>query len=195
MQQQQRQQQQQQRQQRQPQQKQTAAAAVAQPQPPPQQKQKQQERKAQGNIYVAVYFIARFICFGLIFEERKNCTQLLRPLRQRLPNAHPTELLVPRTTTTVSTADPSRPPISRAGLTAVVSLAACVRDTTHMLYIRSALSWLKPRSAEFFPEREKTVMVQCYLEYIYVRSKLLKFETRPSDASKNTSCRAWLDQL
>ena len=54
------------------------------------------------------------------------------------PNTRPTELLVPGATTTIPTADPTRPPISRTGLTAVVSLAACLRDTVDMVHIRSA---------------------------------------------------------
>ena len=60
----------------------------------------------------------------------------LRPSISPLPNRRPTELLVTGATTTISTAEPLRPPISRASLT--VSLAACVRDTAQMVHVRSA---------------------------------------------------------
>ena len=44
----------------------------------------------------------------------------LRPWTSRLPHIRATELLVPGDTTPISTADPLRPLISRAGLTALL---------------------------------------------------------------------------
>ena len=76
--------------------------------------------------------------FRFVFSRRKNCTYSFRSSTSRLSNTRPTELLVPGATTSIPTADPPRPPVSRAGLTAVVSHAACLRDTVHMVHVRSA---------------------------------------------------------
>ena len=88
------------------------------------------------------------------------------------PNTRPTELLVPGATTTTSTAGPPHPPISRVGLTAFVSRAACLRDTdTFGLELAEAsLGWI------FFHNKNKSLWytrVLYWYSYL-VRSKLLK---------------------
>ena len=83
-------------------------------------------------------------------------------------------------TVTGPTADPPRPPISKAGLT---------QQYCHLQHVSQGHGrptcrwscWLRARSAAFFPELEKNAMYGMYL----VRT-FQAFSTRPRHASKHT---------
>ena len=108
-------------------------------------------RKSRSSTYTSVRILGSSICFGLVFEDEKAAPPTFDI---SLPNTRPTELLVPGATTTTSTAGPPHPPISRVGLTAFVSRAACLRDTDTF-----GLELAEASLGRFVFQKKKNVMV------------------------------------